>query len=456
MSYFRIFTKGWKLQNKTISAVLDLFIEDKILLLDEEFSLNLSVPNLLETAFYDHLVESGNPLFICNCESIFCESFNFEVKHINHRVIIGKFNKLPGETKHNLSFEIPRDVYIREIKKISQEYIEFCTILEDIDFWVGEKEKIKEKIRLLGTTGSPLPEETGDISVLLKMHSTQAAANFIKNFNWKIEEVLSLLNSPDEVIRYKCVELLTVLSYFESVPYLILKIPEETEEIKYAIYKHLSRGGMLKNAELLDEIYIRRFFRKTCRKQFLHLKKQNSYFPMAFLVQNNDERISLSALSSLEKVGKIKDKRIIYTLMRIIADKGKDVKIRKKAVGTIKSTEDKFTSQVVEIIQDKTEDVDFRAWCIREISDIGGLDYLTSMRQIFGDKNEPLLLRNLCQQYLTKAEFYRKIKPSYILFFVIILILGVVNFLPFPLFIKILSVIISILVIIGFIFYELS
>ncbi len=453
MLCFRIFTKGWKLQNKTISALIDLFCEDKILFLDEEFSLNLSVPNLLESAFCDHLVESGHALFICNCESTFCESFNFEVRHVNHYVILSKFNK---SSKYNLSFEIPRDVYTREIKKLSQEYMDFCTTLEDMNFEVGEKEKIKEKIRKLILTNLPLPEETGDIGLLLKMHPTYEAANFIKNFNWKIEEVLELLNSPDEVIRYKCVELLTVLQYFESAPYLILKIPQETEEIKYAIYKYLSRGGMLKNAELLDEIYIRRFFRKTCRKQFLHLREQNSYFPLSYLAQSNDERISSSALSSLDKIGKIKDKRIIHTLVRIISDKRKDIKIRKKAVGIIKSIEGKIIPQVIEIISDKTENMEFRSWCIQEISDIGGPDYLTCLRQIFGDKQEPLLLQNLCKQYLTRVEFYRKIKPSYILFFVIILILGMLNFLPFPPFVKILSVIISILVIIGFIFYELS
>lgn len=456
MDYFRIFTKGWMLQNKIISASIDLFAGNKIIVADEPFSLTNSIWKLLKSTFAPHILQNDDPLFVCSCGNKFCAGLDFEVIHSQDKVIISKFKKAQDTAYYNYTFEISKDIYIKEIVKLCQDYLDFCNAIgwsatSDINL-----QSIKEKLKSIKTYPDNNPDSL-DIVDILKTYKTCDAAKFIKNFNWKIEDVLSHLHSNDEVIRYKCIELLGILQYFAATKIIIEKLKyEEQENIKYAMYRFLSLAGVLKNIEIMDELYLRRFSKYSCKKRNLYLAKgetRNILFVFSLLLENEDKRIISAVLDAIKDYEIKNNKRIVSSLSRIITNKQMDISIRKKAVDIMCRIDNK---PILEIIQDKTENQDIRCWCIQKVSSRNNFDAVLVLQQVFNNKEEEQAIRNLCREYLTRVEFYRKIKIHHLVFFAIILLLYGIYLLPFHPMIKIIFIITSLSIMIGLVFYELS
>lgn len=456
MDYFRIFTKGWMLQNKIISANIDLFAGNKIIVADEPFSLTDSIWKLLKSTFTSHILQNNDPLFVCSCGNKFCAGLDFEVMHSQDKVIISKFKKIQDIACYNYTFEISKDIYIKEIVKLCKDYLDFCNAIE----WTATNdihlESIKEKVKSIEMQ----PDNNSgylDIVDILKTHKTYDAAKFIKNFNWKIEDVLNHLHSNDEVIRYKCIELLGILQYFAATKIIIEKLKyEEQENIKYAMCRFLSLAGVLKNIEIMDELYLRRFSKHSCKKRNLYLARgetRNILFVFSLLLENEDKRIILAALDAIKDYEIKNNKRILSSLSRIITNKQMDISIRKKAIDIIYKTDNK---PILEVIQDKTEKQDIRCWCIQKVLSHNNFDAVLTLQQVLNNKEDEQAIRNLCRQYLTRVEFYRKIKIHHLIFFAIILLLCGIYLLPFHPMIKTIFIITSLSTMIGLVFYELS
>jgi hypothetical protein len=430
---FKISARNFRYQNFIVSASIDLIIENKILLFKEDFSLSDSLPQLLDTLKEENLrtEDSQNerkfPLFICSCGNINCNYFDYKVEHRKNFVCISEIRKKGNNKKfENLFFSIPFKEYAKEIVNLAKELLDFENILRkmisDATFYryFEKKESIAEKIENLKKIYPEIFEEkkeeffeTLEIEEFLKKVDGKEVVRIIKKFPWKEEELISCLFHPEEVVRYKAAEILGLLKSTLAIPKLIETIIDENEAVRYSALVALSKIGILKNFEFMDELYLRRKFLRGCPKGKIkveNLKESDAILPLISLLKEDNEEILKRTLKTFEKLLPLKDKRVSEAISSFIKDKSKNVELRKEAVILLdKISPVQGIFPLLEILEDKKEDKNLRETVLKIITGKQHYEAQNLIEKISKDEEEDEKIRELCVQSLIKKEFKRKI-----------------------------------------------
>lgn len=463
---FKIEARDFRYQNFTVSAFLDLIIEENLIFYREEFSLSDSVPLLLDTITLDHIPADSHQdgkmsLFICSCGNANCNYFDCKIEHKKNFVIISEVKK-KGENKFkNLTFTIPFKEYAREIVNLAKELLNFENILKkmisDATFYryFEKKKGVAEKLDSLKNLYPEIFEEEKEIDEdieieeFLKKVDLKKAIKIVKRFPWKEEELIRCLMHPQEVIRYKSAEILGLLSSKMAVPKLIETLIDESEAVRYSVSEALSRIGFLKTLQFMDELYLKRKFSRGCQRGKIkgeNLKKSDAILPLSALLKEEDEEILERTLKTIEKLFPLKEKRITESLSEFVKDKNKNSSLRIQAIVLLSNIEPlQSIYPLMEILKDREEKEEVKEIALKKLLEKESFE-VNNFLQEFSECLEEERLRKICNEYLVKKEFKKRIFSPfsatvfvYFLFFLIPVIFFIIlNKTGFNLFLNIL------------------
>lgn len=475
---FKVNAKNFKYENFTISALLDLIIDDKVIFFEEEFSLSDSVPLLLKTITSGH-TPSDNfqnenlPLFICSCGSINCNFVDYKIEHKKNFVLLSNIIKKGDDKFKSFIFNIPLEEYTREIVNLGKELINFENVLKkmisDGTFYryfekkggiLDKMEEIKklypsifEEVKILN--------ENIEIEEILKTADIKEVIKIIKKFPWKEDEVVNCLSHPAESIRYKSAEILGLISSSSAVPKLIETLIDESEAVRYSASRALSKIGILKTLEFMDELYLRRKFSRGCVKGRFggeKLRRSDAVVPLTSLLREENDEIISRVLKTIDKLSPLKDKRTTDALVRFVNDKNKNPTLRKEAVVLLnKINPTQSIYPLLEILKDKREEKFLREAVLKILTKEEHHEIDIVLKEISEDIKEEENFRKISREYLTKKEFSRRIFSSRLPIILIYTLIYIIPLIIFTLFSKIgvnlfLNLFISFLILI-FIFY---
>jgi len=429
---FKITARSFRYENLIISASLDLIIEDKILIFDEEWSLTDTLPRLLDTILEDHQIKK-EPLFVCSCGNLSCDWADYNLKHQDKWVIITDFIRR-GKKDPSLAFTLPFEEYSREIIKLAQELSRFEATLEKMisdatPFRYFEKrEPTKERLKKLNLKfpqffkeGEPLDPEL-EIRQTLQRISIPEAIEITRQYPWKIGEIINCLYDLKESIRYLSAEALGVIADQQAVEPLIEKLLDESEPVRYMTIKSLSKMGYLHNLEFMDELFLPRFWGRDCRKGRYgwgeKTRGRDGVTPLLALLEESSEGVVKRAFKTLEKLDLKKDKRISEKLDKLLLNKNIAFPFRLQSMKMLKlEGSPQAIFSLLSILEDKGEVEEARSLSLNLLSECSDLEVLEAMKRIREDSGEKESLRKKVSQILTKKEVKKKFASPRLLTF---------------------------------------
>jgi hypothetical protein len=128
---FEIITNDWSVSNffPGPNAKVTISIDKEVICDNTEFSMYLSLPNLLTILIKDNKYQKSHPIFICSCGEIGCNFFDYEIRHNDDGINIEIYRRPESTSSQQkpirYNVELSTLEYVDNLISILKEYISY-------------------------------------------------------------------------------------------------------------------------------------------------------------------------------------------------------------------------------------------------------------------------------------------------------------------------------------------